>query len=451
MAVQTATPIPASAAAPPHPVIRRLALVPPRLVPPPARRRQVAVAKEDDPETFSGVAIMNHPCNLMEQGTYRSEWGTGRVLIGPDNLPSAWSKIHVDDILVHAPTKEKCSRATTSILDTIVRLGLIVHAAKLEPPTQTPKYCGFLYDHSDIPKKKIPLKKRARAISCIRYVRGSTMGARTSRLAWAGLVGLLQSLVPATPSRIGASFLRGCYDDLYGLGDGDLDLTHPWFFLQDMMVSKDSWRSIDWSEQVLLDDIACPARPSDCATLAVTWGNGSGTGTGYTEQLLSGRGPCPPMQMTMGTWSTRVHSFSSNWKELRTLKLVLERDLPKRHFYRRLLFYFTDNIVTYFVICNGTSSSPTLMDLARDIKRMEMTLECQTTSRLVSTRWAAIDVADGLMWPRRDQAVCARQHPPKCMSTAVGPSRPAQRPPRSTIMSRVCRTNWTLHCCVCKR
>ena len=276
------------------------------------------------------------------------------------------------DILPHRPVVD-CAGTR---VDRLPRHFLDDHAAKLERPTQTPKYCGFLYDHTGIPKKKIPPRKRARAISCIRYVRSSTMGARTSRLAWAGLVGLLQSLVPATPSRIGASFLRGCYDDLYEIREGDLDPTHMWFFLQDMMVSNDSWRSIDWWEQVLLADIACPARPSDCATLAVTWGDGSGTGTGYTEQLLSGKGPCPPMQMTMGTWSTQVHSFSSNWKELRTLKLVLEKDLPKRHFYRRLLFYFTDNIVTYFVICNGTSSSPTLMDLARDIKRMEMTLEC---------------------------------------------------------------------------
>ena len=373
----------------------------------------VRVARENDPETFSGVAIMNHPCNLMEKGRYRPEWGTGRLLIGSDGLPSAWSKIHVDDIFVHGPTKKKCGRATISVLDTIVRLGLIIHSAKLEPPTQTPKYCGFLYDHTGVPKKKIPRKKRARAISCIRYVRSSTMGARTSRLAWAGLVGLLQSLVPATPSRIGASYLRGCYDDLYQVVAGELDPTHPWFFLQDMMVSDSSWRNMDWWERILLEDVACPARPSDCATLAVTWGDGSGTGTGYTEQLLSGIGPCPPMQMTMGTWSTRVHSFSSNWKELRTLKLVLERDLPKRHFHRRLLFYFTDNIVTYFIVCNGTSSSPALMDLARDIKRMEMTLECQLIAVHVPGTLMILQCTDGLsrgLWGARERLRALPHH-----------------------------------------
>lgn len=37
-----------------------------------------------------------------------------------------------------------------------------------------------------------------------------------------------------------------------------------------------------------------------------------------------------PMEMWMGTWSsTKVHSFSLNWHELKTLKLTLECELTR--------------------------------------------------------------------------------------------------------------------------
>jgi hypothetical protein len=61
------------------------------------------------------------------------------------------------------------------------------------------------------------------------------------------------------------------------------------------------------------------------------------------------------MEAWKGTWRPRVLSFPSNWKELLTLVHTLERELDGEGF-----FYFTDTMVTYYIVSGGSSSSPEL-------------------------------------------------------------------------------------------
>jgi hypothetical protein len=82
----------------------------------------------------------------------------------------------------------------------------------------------------------------------------------------------------------------------------------------------------------------------------------------------------------MGAWSPQVFHFDSNWKELRTLLWTLQRCYrrPDRHIYwGTTLFYFTDNMVSYFVVQGGSSSSPELHKLVREIKSLEAKLGCR--------------------------------------------------------------------------
>ena len=80
----------------------------------------------------------------------------------------------------------------------------------------------------------------------------------------------------------------------------------------------------------------------------------------------------------MGTWTLVVHSFLSNWKEIRTLMVPLLKKsthVPKR--YRgRLLFYFTDNMVTYDILRKRRSKSLRLHVLIMDITSLEIKLDC---------------------------------------------------------------------------
>jgi hypothetical protein len=82
------------------------------------------------------------------------------------------------------------------------------------------------------------------------------------------------------------------------------------------------------------------------------------------------------MEAWMGTWRPNVHSFSSNWKELWTLVHTLEReDGGSGRLHKSTLFYFTDNLVTYYIVSGGSSGSPELQKLICRLKYLEMTLE----------------------------------------------------------------------------
>lgn len=152
--------------------------------------------------------------------------------MGDDGLPAALMWIHVDDVAIHAPTRAKCHRALTAFLDATVRVGLLCHPAKLTPPTQVAKYCGFLYDTTGIPCLRIPQSKTDRAVATIEYLRSGAADFRLSRLTLAVTVGLLQSLVDATPCNVGQTYLRRLYESaLLGRYSGGpvvgFDLLHP--------------------------------------------------------------------------------------------------------------------------------------------------------------------------------------------------------------------------------
>jgi len=92
-------------------------------------------------------------------------------------------------------------------------------------------------------------------------------------------------------------------------------------------------------------------------------------------QVLDRTGPCPLMEAWMGTWSPHVHSFSSKWKELRTLVHTLEREVGgKGLLHDSTLFYFTDNLVSYYIVSGGSLASPELQKLIHRIKYLELVL-----------------------------------------------------------------------------
>ena len=85
------------------------------------------------------------------------------------------------------------------------------------------------------------------------------------------------------------------------------------------------------------------------------------------------------MMLWMGQWTPFIFSYSSNWKELQTLLLTLQniaRDAPAE-VYGTTLFYFTDNMVTYYINASGSSRSPGLHALVEQIRYHELLLGCQ--------------------------------------------------------------------------
>jgi hypothetical protein len=86
-------------------------------------------------------------------------------------------------------------------------------------------------------------------------------------------------------------------------------------------------------------------QPRHFCTVGVAWGDGSGSGSGGTfEWVESGKGDLPKMEAWMGAWNGTVHSFTSSWRELRTVVETLKREEVVFNKLRgRMFFYFTDN------------------------------------------------------------------------------------------------------------
>jgi hypothetical protein len=124
---------------------------------------------------------------------------------------------------------------------------------------------------------------------------------------------------------------------------------------------------LKWWRHFLYYGGARYARSAASATLVAMWGDGSGTGTGGTFVLPNG-----PLQMWKGKWLPVVYKFSSNWKELATLKLSLEhlRDAAEDSIRGTTIFYFTDNSSTYWILLSGSSPSPRLHKLIKEIRML---------------------------------------------------------------------------------
>jgi hypothetical protein len=82
--------------------------------------------------------------------------------------------------------------------------------------------------------------------------------------------------------------------------------------------------------------------------------------------------------MWKGRWSPFVFKFSSNWKELSTLKLSLLqiREDDAEAVRGATVFYFADNSTSCWIAASGSSSSPGLHKLIEEIRLLELELEC---------------------------------------------------------------------------
>ncbi len=350
-------------------------------------------------ELFQGTPVDNSKVGMILNRPYNPRWGDGRVLMGGDELPAVLIKCHIDDFILHGPNFDKTARALMALMDHLFRKGLVCQHVKTEPPSQCVKYCGFLYDtRPEVPTLRIPDDKISRALALVRYLLRGTIR-RLARLSTAKVIGFLQSLVPATPSNIGASFLRHLYDDLHSLTDAKLRGTVAYYYTS-LDLSPCSRLELLWWEQSLARGfLSCQHQMSDMGTLSVNWGDGSGTGTGGTENWVSMDTDTrlSPLESWMGIWKDKVHHFSSNWKELRTLAITLQRLKQKKApLQGRMMWYMTDNQVTYDICRSSSSTSKELMTLIHEIRLLELEMGCRVEVIHVPGKLMITQGTDGL-------------------------------------------------------
>jgi hypothetical protein len=270
----------------------------------------------------------------------------------------------------------------------------------------------MIFDTSKIPTLLIPSAKVSRARATIARIHELNVRGELTRLSAAVLGGLLQSLVDATPSRQGQTYLRSLYDNIHHTSE----LYGRKLYYTRFRLSEPTVQDLLWWDEFLLLNPGQTSRAGHMRTMGVTWGDGSGTGTGGTFEEVQ-HTSAPTIDTWMGTWASHVSSFDSNWRELRTLLWTMERlnkkDQPthdsgqisflaktarpaKGSVSGGTLFYFTDNMVTYFIVHNGSSTSPSLHNLIRRIKILELRLQCRLEPIHVPGRLMILQGADGL-------------------------------------------------------
>jgi hypothetical protein len=197
------------------------------------------------------------------------------------------------------------------------------------------------------------------------------------RLALAVVVVTLQSLVPATPNAIGASFLHHVYRNIHTDTLKKIDDIHD-FHHSGLALGALAQSNFSWWEQALASGLREKIQPGDFCTLWVAWGDGSGSGSGGTfEWVDSGKGSLPRMEAWMGAWNGTVHSFTSNLRELRTVVETLKiEEVVFNKLRGRMFFYFTDNEVTYNICKKGSSKTLSLHLLVQQLKALELALVC---------------------------------------------------------------------------
>ena len=332
------------------------------------------------PEVFGGVPVENTWRRHVAEHTYDDQLGHGRALISADGSPAVLAFGFGDDFALHGPTYAKTITALNCFMDYAVQVGLLCNPAKVNPPSQEAKYCGFIFDTRGMPTLRVPEGKRSRARAMVDYLL-SQRGSPIPRLSLSVITGLLESQVPATPSQLGHTYLRRVYDAVWA-SDATIEPTLNPRDRYYVMVSltPGAWDDLLWWHRHLASASGRAARPARTATLVAHFGDGSGTGTGGTSQTVGGTAAANlhPLEMWMGRWDHKVHSFSSNWRELKTLELTLRLELARTDDRARdtTLFYFTDNVVTYFVVNNGSSRNPQLQALIYSIKALEQALGC---------------------------------------------------------------------------
>jgi hypothetical protein len=322
---------------------------------------------------------------------YGPRLGYGFVLQSRDGSPAVKIWVWVDDFILHGSTFKKTTEALKFFLDTTVKCGMLCHPKKLTPPALVVKYCGFLFDSTSIPCLRIPIAKRERALAIVQYLRAAPLSRRWFRLSLAVAAGLLESLVDATPRRIGHTYLQRFHSTVHppGLGTG----AEPYYTTTTL--SADIRTDLEWWASYLTIGEGRFARPVASATLIPTWGDGSGTGTGGTFAI-----PDAPLKMWKGKWSPFVYQFSSNCKKLSTLKVTLECLLAEDpdSIRNTTVFYFTDNSAVYWIASSGLFASEPLHALIESIWIYELRLGCHLQVVHVPGLVMIRQGTDGLSW-----------------------------------------------------
>jgi hypothetical protein len=175
----------------------------------------------------------------------------------------------------------------------------------------------LLWNTEGIPTLKIPPYKVDKSLALIDFALSKCDS--LSRLCLAVIKGVLESLVDATPSRTGHTHLRTLEITLHPPGWEETYLPYYSF----TTLSDKNVKDLQWWHRCLSANYGRQSRAARAEILIPSFGDGSGTGTGGTVQYYRSM----PMERWKAVWDAPIMRMnrSSNWKEVSTLRLTLQR------------------------------------------------------------------------------------------------------------------------------
>jgi hypothetical protein len=124
---------------------------------------------------FQGTPQRNGFLSHLAGEPFDPGLGTGRVEITANGKAACRSWIHVDDILLHGTSRENFGKALDHTMNLALELGLVCQPSKTSPPAPIKKFCGFIYDTSGIPERKVPANKVSR-LALLSFIRWEVNG-----------------------------------------------------------------------------------------------------------------------------------------------------------------------------------------------------------------------------------------------------------------------------------
>ena len=274
--------------------------------------------------------------------------------------------VYMDDIMLTAPTYSKCRAAMSTVGQALAHLGLREKPSKREGPSRSGlNFLGIGVDTSggrvtlQVPQ---PRKVRIRTLVSD-FLRSNEAGSSVNRRELASLIGQLAFYSRVLPPARG--FLRNLYSCLHPPGSSASEAADYNRNVPATSAALDDLRW--WSEALASHSGTSVLRSSNARTLRQT-GDASGGGWGVTlEEPGSGK-----VLFAHGLWPTSVSAQSSNLWELLTilqgLKLAL---LHRRDSAPLRVVVYSDNSTAVSCVNSGSSPSPELLLLAKDIKMLQ--------------------------------------------------------------------------------
>ena len=321
--------------------------------------------------------------------------------VGADGQPVAVALVYVDDLFGLAPSRSKAMSALRTAVQRAGRFGFHLKYSKVKCPRQHSRtFHGFTVDtrveHGG-PKICVRPEVLRETTTMVDLALRSP---RLVRRALARLVGKLLSIAPAVPH--GVTFLRRLWDSLYGLhlpaerrpSYNDYD--------SEVAIDDEHRKDLVWWASALSESDGTYLLRDRAVRTRMHYTDGSGFGTGGCGYDL-GKGAMPRVEFFAGLWRGEATSMTSNWKELRSILLALRRERQRGErtgtrpsLWRTRIYHATDNVVSESILLKGTSTSPKLQQLLREIAYEQRLMQCDLVPVHVAGKRLIAQGTDGL-------------------------------------------------------